>query len=143
MKVLVIVYDGSTLPGEVVRSMVSSASHFMANNSNTIVKQFNEDDLVSIGVKSAVDNIVFDKKNDEVEHAATYIQTRFGGFFKESVKLVLAMAEVKNSGTEESTILKNAISIIVNNSKDPILGLHSITPSVVKVIKEFNSSYHV
>lgn len=142
MKVVTIVYDGTELPSDIISSMVGCMRRFVVEGSNTTVKQFNERDLITLGIKETVSTKA-DNKTQAVEHAANYISTRFGSFLKEPIKLILAMAEVKNSTTEEATILKNAVSIIVENSTNPILKQNEITPSVVKVIKEFNMSYHV
>lgn len=142
MKVVTIVYDGTELPSDIISSMVGCMSRFVVEGSNTTVKQLNEKDLITLGIKDAV-SVRVDNKTTAVEHAANYISTRFGSFLKEPIKLILAMAEVKNSTTEEATILKNAVSIIVENPTNPILKQNEITPSVVKVIKEFNASYHV
>lgn len=142
MKVITIVYDGTELPSDIISSMVGCMSRFVVEGSNTTVKQLNERDLITLGIKNVVSTRT-DNKTQAVEHAANYISTRFGSFLKEPIKLILAMAEVKNSTTEESTILKNAVSIIVENPTNPILKQNEITPSVVKVIKEFNTSYHV
>lgn len=143
MKVVVFVYEGTELPSDIVSSMAAQMSRFAVNASEIVIKKFNEEDLLHMGVQKAVQGIVFDEKNDAVEHAATYISTRFASFFAQPVKLVLAMSEVKNSTTEEATILKNAVSIIVENPTNPILKKNGLTASVVKVIKEFNTSYHV
>lgn len=143
MKVVVVVYDGNELPSDIITSMANQMSRFVVDESKIVIKQYNEEALLHMGVRKAVSSITFDEKNEAIDHACTYLSTRYGSFFKEPVKFVLAMSEVKNSGTNESTILKNAIQIISENPTDPILKKYSITPSVVKTIKEFKTSYHV
>lgn len=143
MKVIAIIYNGTEVPGEVLGVMKNDMSRFVANNSQVVIKTFNESDLINLGIKASVSAITFDEKNDAIEHASNYISTRFGSFLNQPVRLVLAMSEVKNSAVEEATILKNAVSIICENPTNPILKKSGITASVVKVIKEFNTSYNV
>lgn len=143
MKVIAIIYDGSEIPGEILHAMSDEMSRFVVQGSNVVFKKFNENDLVNLGIKNAVSVIAKDPENNPLEHAANYIVTRFGTFLSQPIPLVLAMSEVKNSTTEEAAILKNAVSIIVENPTNPLLKKKGITPSVVKVIKEFNTSYHV
>ena len=52
------------------------------------------------------------------------------------------MSEVKNSLTGEAEILKNAVSIISENSNNPILEKYGLSKTIVKTITEFNTSYH-
>lgn len=143
MKVIAIIYNGAEVPAEILNAMKNDMNRFVANNSQVVFKTFNESDLVNLGIQASVGAITFDAKNDAVENASNYISTRFGSFLNQPVRLVLAMSEVKNSTAEEATILKNAVSIIVENPTNPILKKNGITASVVKVIKEFNTSYNV
>lgn len=141
MKIVAFIYNGTELPSDILSTMSRQMSNFVAASSSITVKKFNEEDLVKLGIKTAVESMP--NKDEALEHAATYISTRFGSFFKTPVTMVLAMSEKKNSTTEEATILKNAVSIIVENLGNPLLKKYDITPSVAKVIKEFSTCYHV
>ena len=76
------------------------------------------------------------------ENAAVYISKKFESVLRKPIKFVLAMSEVKNSLTGEAEILKNAVSIISENSDNPILEKYGLSKTIVKTIAEFNTSYH-
>lgn len=141
MKIVAFIYDGTELPCDIISSMSNQMSRFVKSNSTITVKKLNEEDLVKLGIKEVVNSTP--SKNEALEHAATYMQTRYGTFFKSPVSLVIAMSDVKMSTTDEARILKNAVSIIVENLGNPILKKYEITPSVAKTIKEFSTCYHV
>ena len=97
---------------------------------------------MNLGLKTAVADIKFDSENEAVENAAVYISKKFESVLRKPVRLVLSMSEVKNSATREAQILKNAVSIISENSNNPILEKYGLSKTIVKVIVEFNTSYH-
>jgi hypothetical protein len=142
MKVVVFSYDGSELPRDILGSMTNQMSRFIVAGSSVHVEKFNESDLIQLSVKT-VAGPSKDDKDEAINHAATYISTRFGKFFKEPVMLAVAMSEVKNSSTEEAVVLKNAVQLVLENICNITLKKYGITPSVVKVIKDFSTCYHV
>jgi hypothetical protein len=141
MKLVVFTYDGTELPCDIISSMTNQMTRFVKSGSSITVKKLNEEDLVKLGIKSAV--CLAPSRNEALEQAAIYMQKRFGTFFKNPVSLVVSMSEIKGSTTEEARILKSAVSIIVENLGNPMLKQYDITPSVAKVIKEFSTCYHV
>lgn len=142
MKVVAIIYTGSELDSSAVSEIHKAMNDFAVGGSEIIIKKYNEEDLLNLGLKTAVADIKFDSENEAVENAAVYISKKFGSVLKKPIKLVLAMSEVKNSATREAEILKNAVSIISENSNNPILEKHGLSTTIVKVIVEFNTSYH-
>lgn len=142
MKVVAIIYTGSELNSSAVSEIHKAMNDFAVGGSEIIIKKYNEEDLLNLGLKTAVTDIKFDSENEAVENAAVYISKKFGSVLKKPIKLVLAMSEVKNSATREAEILKNAVSIISENSNNPILEKHGLSTTIVKVIVEFNTSYH-
>ena len=142
MKVVAIIYTGSELDSSAVSEIHKAMNDFAVGGSEIIIKKYNEEDLLNLGLKTAVVDIKFDSENEAVENAAIYISKKFGSVLKKPIKLVLAMSEVKNSATREAEILKNAVSIISENSNNPILEKHGLSTTIVKVIVEFNTSYH-
>lgn len=142
MKVVAIIYTGSELDSSAVSEIHKAMNDFAVGGSEIIIKKYNEEDLLNLGLKTAVTDIKFDSENEAVENAAVYISKKFGSVLKKPIKLVLAMSEVKNSATVEAKILKNAVSIISENSNNPILEKHGLSTTIVKVIVEFNTSYH-
>lgn len=142
MKVVAIIYTGSELDSSAVSEIHKAMNDFAVGGSEIIIKKYNEEDLLNLGLKTAVADIKFDSENEAVENAAIYISKKFGSVLKKPIKLVLAMSEVKNSATVEAKILKNAVSIISENSNNPILEKHGLSTTIVKVIVEFNTSYH-
>lgn len=142
MKVVAIIYTGSELDSSAVSEIHKAMNDFAVGGSEIIIKKYNEEDLLNLGLKTAVADIKFDSENEAVENAAVYISKKFGSVLKKPIKLVLAMSEVKNSTTREAEILKNAVSIISENSNNPILEKHGLSTTIVKVIVEFNTSYH-
>lgn len=142
MKVVVFSYDGSELPRDILGSMTNQMSRFVVAGSSVHVEKFNESDLIQLSVKS-VAGPSKTEKDEALEHAVTYLSTRFGKFFKEPVMLAVAMSEVKNSSTEEAVVLKNAIQIVLENIGNAVLKKYGLTPSVVKVVKDFSTCYHV
>ncbi len=142
MKVIAIIYTGSELDSSAVSEIHKAINDFAVGGSEIVIKKYNEEDLLNLGLKTAVADIKFDSENEAVENAAIYISKKFGSVLKKPIKLVLAMSEVKNSATREAEILKNAVSIISENSNNPILEKHGLSTTIVKVIVEFNTSYH-
>lgn len=142
MKVVAIIYTGSELDGNAVSEIHKAINDFAVGGSEIVIKKYNEEDLLNLGLKTAVADIKFDSENEAVENAAVYISKKFGSVLKKPIKLVLAMSEVKNSATREAEILKNVVSIISENSNNPILEKHGLSTTIVKVIVEFNTSYH-
>ena len=142
MKVVAIIYTGSELDSSAVSEIHKAINDFAVGGSEIVIKKYNEEDLLNLGLKTAVANIKFDNENEAVENAAEYISKRFGSVLRKPVRLVLSMSEVKNSATEEAKILKNAVSIISGNSTNPVLEKYGLSKTIVKVIAEFNTSYY-
>ena len=140
MKVVAIIYTGSELDSNAVSEIHKAINDFAVGGSQIVIKKYNEEDLLNLGLKTAVADIKFDDENKAVENAAVYISRKFESVLRKPVRLVLSMSEVKNS--EEAKILKNAVSIISENSTNPILEKYGLTKTIVKVITEFNTSYH-
>lgn len=140
MKVVAIIYTGSELDSNAVSEIHKAINDFAVGGSQIVIKKYNEEDLLNLGLKQAVTEIKFDNKNEAVENAAVYISKRFESVLRKPVRLVLSMSEVKNS--EEANILKNAVSIISENSTNPILEKYGLSKTIVKVIAEFNTSYY-
>lgn len=142
MKVVAIIYTGSELDSNAVSEIHKAINDFAVGGSQIVINKYNEEDLLNLGLKQAVADIKFDDENKAVENAAVYISKRFESVLRKPVRLVLSMSEVKNSETEEANILKNAVSIISENSTNPILEKYGLSKTIVKVITEFNTSYH-
>lgn len=142
MKVVAIIYTGSELTSSAVSEIHKAINDFAVGGSQIVIKKYNEEDLLNLGLKRAVTDIKFDDENKAVENAAVFISKRFGSVLRKPVRLVLSMSEVKNSATEEAKILKNAVSIISGNSTNPILEKYGLSKTIVKVIAEFNTSYY-
>lgn len=142
MKVVAIIYTGSELDSNAVSEIHKAINDFAVGGSQIVIKKYNEEDLLNLGLKQTVADIKFDNENEAVENAAVYISKKFESALRKPIRLVLSMSEVKNSRTEEAKILKNAVSIISNNSNNPILEKYGLSNTVVKVIEEFNTSYH-
>ena len=142
MKVVAIIYTGSELDSSAVSEIHKAMNDFAVGGSEIVIKKYNEEDLLNLGLKQAVAEIKSDNENEAVENAAVFISKRFGSVLRKPVRLVLSMSEVKNSATVEAKILKNAVSIISENSNNPILEKHGLSTTIVKVIVEFNTSYH-
>lgn len=142
MKVVAIIYTGSELDSNAVSEIHKAINDFAVGGSQIVIKKYNEEDLLNLGLKQTVADIKFDNENEAVENAAVYISKKFGSALRKPIRLVLSMSEVKNSKTEEAKILKNAVSIISNNSNNPILEKYGLSNTIVKVITEFNTSYH-
>ena len=142
MKVVAIIYTGSELSSSAVCEIRKVMDDFAVNGSQIVINKYNEEDLLNLGLKQAVAEIGFDNKNEAVENAAVFISKRFESVLRKPVRLVLSMSEVKNSATEEAKILKNAVSIISNNSTNHILEKYGLSKTIVKVIAEFNTSYY-
>nr|DAJ76256.1 MAG TPA: hypothetical protein [Crassvirales sp.] len=142
MKVVAIIYTGSELDSSAVSEIHKAINDFAVGGSEIVIKKYNEEDLLNLGLKTAVADIKFDSENEAVENAAIYISKKFESVLRKPVRLVLSMSEVKNSATREAEILKNAVSIISENSNNPILEKYGLSKTIVKVIVEFNTSYH-
>lgn len=142
MKVVAIIYTGSELDSSTVSEIHKAINDFAVGGSEIVIKKYNEEDLLNLGLKTAVADIKFDSENEAVENAAIYISKKFESVLRKPVRLVLSMSEVKNSATREAEILKNAVSIISENSNNPILEKYGLSKTIVKVIVEFNTSYH-
>lgn len=142
MKVVAIIYTGSELDSSAVSEIHKAINDFAVGGSEIVIKKYNEEDLLNLGLKTAVADIKFDSENEAVENAAIYISKKFESVLRKPVRLVLSMSEVKNSATREAEILKNAVSIISENSSNPILEKYGLSKTIVKVIVEFNTSYH-
>lgn len=140
MKVVAIIYTGSELDSNAVSEIHKAINDFVVGGSQIVIKKYNEEDLLNLGLKQAVTEIKFDNKNEAVENAAVYISKKFESVLRKPIRLVLSMSEVKNS--EEANILKNAVSIISENSTNPILEKYGLSKTIVKVIAEFNTSYY-
>ena len=144
MNVICVCYDGSEVADETVNSIVAIVTPFAKNKSKVLVKRYDSNDIA--GVISAVSLKTVCCETTEkpvdvaIESAARYISKRFESFFKHHVLLALSMAEVKNSHSEESTIFKNAASIILDNryTYSSVLEKYGITPEIVEVIKNVN-----
>ena len=142
MKVVAIIYTGSELDSSAVSEIHKAINDFAVGGSEIVIKKYNEEDLLNLGLKTAVADIKFDSENEAVENAAVYISKKFESVLRKPVRLVLSMSEVKNSTTREAEILKNAVSIISENSNNPMLERYGLSKTIVKVIVEFNTSYH-
>lgn len=142
MKVVAIIYTGSELDSSAVSEIHKAMNDFAVGGSEIVIKKYNEEDLLNLGLKTAVADIKFDSENEAVENAAVYISKKFESVLRKPVKLVLSMSEIKNSATREAEILKNAVSIISENSNNPILEKYGLSKTIIKVIAEFNTSYH-
>lgn len=142
MKVVAIIYTGSELDSSAVSEIHKAMNDFAVGGSEIVIKKYNEEDLLNLGLKTAVADIKFDSENEAVENAAVYISKKFESVLRKPVRLVLSMSEVKNSATREAEILKNAVSIISENSNNPILEKYGLSKTIIKVIAEFNTSYH-
>lgn len=142
MKVVAIIYTGSELNSSAISEIHKAMNDFAVGGSEIVIKKYNEEDLLNLGLKTAVADIKFDSENEAVENAAIYISKKFESVLRKPVRLVLSMSEVKNSATREAEILKNAVSIISENSNNPILEKYGLSKTIVKVIAEFNTSYH-
>ena len=142
MKVIAIIYTGSELDSSAVSEIHKTINDFAVGGSEIVIKKYNEEDLLNLGLKTAVADIKFDKENEAVENAAKYISKKFESVLRRPIKFVLAMSEVKNSVAGEAEILKNAVSIISENSDNPILEKYGLSKTTVKTITEFNTSYH-
>lgn len=142
MKVVAIIYTGSELDSSAVSEIHKAINDFAVGGSEIVIKKYNEEDLLNLGLKTTVADIKFDSENEAVENAAEYISKNFKSVLRKPVKFVLSMSEVKNSATLEADILKNAVSIISENSNNPILEKYGLSKTIVKVIVEFNTSYH-
>lgn len=142
MKVVAIIYTGSELDSSAVSEIHKAINDFAVGGSEIVIKKYNEEDLLNLGLKTAVADIKFDSENEAIENAAIYISKKFESVLRKPVRLVLSMSEVKNSATREAEILKNAVSIISENSNNPILEKYGLSKTIVKVIVEFNTSYH-
>lgn len=140
MKVVAIIYTGSELSSSAICEIRKALDGFTVDGSQIVINKYNEEDLLNLGLKQAVTEIKFDNENKAVENAAVYISKRFESVLRKPVRLVLSMSEVKNS--EEANILKNAVSIISENSTNPILEKYGLSKTIVKVIAEFNTSYY-
>ena len=140
MKVVAIIYTGSELTSSAVSEIHKAINDFAVGGSQIVIKKYNEEDLLNLGLKRAVADIKFNNENEAVENAAVYISKRFESVLRKPIRLVLSMSEVKNS--EEANILKNAVSIISENSTNPILAKYGLSNTIVKTIIEFNTSYH-
>ncbi len=106
MKVVAIIYTGSELDSSAVSEIHKAINDFAVGGSEIVIKKYNEEDLLNLGLKTAVADIKFDSENEAVENAAVYISKKFGSVLKKPIKLVLAMSEVKNSATVEAKILQ-------------------------------------
>lgn len=142
MKVVAIIYTGSELTSSAVSEIHKAINDFAVGGSQIVIKKYNEEDLLNLGLKTAVADIKFDNENEAVENAAVYISKKFESVLRRPIKFVLAMSEVKNSLTGEAEILKNAVSIISENSDNHILEKYGLSKTIVKTITEFNTSYH-
>lgn len=142
MKVVAIIYTGTELNSNAVSEIHKAINDFAVGGSQIVIKKYNEEDLLNLGLKTAVAGIKSDDENKAVENAAVYISRKFESVLRKPIRLVLSMSEVKNSATEEANILKNAVSIISNNSTNPILEKYGLSKTIVKVIAEFNTSYY-
>lgn len=142
MKVVAIIYTGIELDSSAICEIREALDGFTVDGSQIVINKYNEEDLLNLGLKQAVAEIKFDNENKAVENAAVYISKRFESVLRKPVRLILSMSEVKNSVTEEAEILKNAVSIISENSTNPILAKYGLSNTIVKTIIEFNTSYH-
>ena len=142
MKIVAIIYTGSELSSSAICGIRKVMDGFAVDGSSIVINKYNEEDLLNLGLKTAVADIKFDSENEAVENAAIYISKKFESVLRKPVRLVLSMSEVKNSATEEAKILKNAVSIISGNSTNPILEKYGLSKTIVKVIAEFNTSYY-
>lgn len=141
MKIIAISFEGRQ-PNDVdIQRMIDVVNKFCYAGTKSTIQVYNEDDLRKMCAKVFVQGSN-PTISDAVEQAAIYIEEKYKTVFSDPIKFVLAMAEVKNSLTTESEILKNAISIIVNNQTSTQLKKHGITTKVVSVIKEFSTSYN-
>ena len=142
MKVVAIIYTGSELTSSAVSEIHKAINDFAVGGSQIVIKKYNEEDLLNLGLKTAVADINFNNENEAVENAAEYISKNFKSVLRKPIRFILSMTEVKNSATLEADILKNAVSIISENSNNPILEKYGLSKTIVKTITEFNTSYH-
>lgn len=144
MKVICICYDGSEISDETVNSIVAIVSPFAKDKSKVLVNRYGDKDIADalsvLSSKVVCFKTTENSVGEAVKNAACYIHNRFGSFFKNHVLLALSMVEVKNSHSEESTIFRNAASIILENryAYSTVLKKEGITPEIVGVIKNVN-----
>lgn len=144
MKVVCICYDGSEISDETVNSIVAIVSPFAKNKSKVLVNIYGDKDIADalsvLSSKVVCFKTTEGSVGEAVKNAACYIHKRFGSLFKNNVLLALSMVEVKNSHSEESTIFRNAASIILENryAYSTVLEKDGITPEIVEVIKNVN-----
>lgn len=142
MKVVCICYDGSEISDETANSIVAIVSPFAKDKSKVLVNRYGDKDIADalsvLSSKVVCFKTTEGSVGEAVKNAACYIHNRFGSFFKNHVLLALSMVEVKHS--EESTIFRNAASIILENryAYSTLLEKNGITPEIVEVIKNVN-----
>ena len=134
MKIVAIIYTGSELTSSAVSEIHKAINDFAVGGSQIVIKKYNEEDLLNLGLKTAVADINFDNENEAVENAAEYISKNFKSVLRKPIRFILSMTEVKNSATLEADILKNAVSIISENSTNPILEKYGLSKTIVKTI---------
>lgn len=142
MKVITIIYSGTEVPQELIYEAIKPIMERFASSENVIVSRYNENDLVSMGIKASVKNIVNSSKENEVEQASTYIKGLFRDLFGNKVQLTLGFIEVLNS--QNSKLLRNAINIIYENRKSTTtLNKLGIKSDVLDAIVSFKENYNV
>lgn len=114
MKVVAIVYEGSSIPTQVAMERVKDMLGVYVNNSSAVVvKQYDEEDLLNMGVHSSINSISKTSKEEAIEHSINYIVGKLHDTFGSEVQFTLGLLEVLNSPEKE--MLKKAINIIYDN----------------------------
>ena len=74
MKVVAIIYTGSELTSSAVSEIHKAINDFAVGGSQIVIKKYNEEDLLNLGLKTAVADIKFDNENEAVENAYEIIE---------------------------------------------------------------------
>lgn len=145
MKVITIVYNGSVIPQTTLEEVVTKLlSQYVAYNSNVTVKQYNESDLLNMGVKASVDNISKTSKEEAVEHSINYIVGKLHDTFNSEVQFTLGLLEILKSSEKE--MLKIAIDVIYKNRESinvKTLSAMGMPAKIFSAIISFKRNYYV
>lgn len=142
MKVICITYNGSSINSNTVAAIIKCISGFVVDNS-AVVNTYTEEDMSSLCIKDSVKKIDDSERISATESACIYISKRFGGLFDFPLKMIIAMAELKATGSnEEKAILHNAVKILSNPLiNNALLDKYKISSKITTAIKEFNLTY--
>ena len=94
MKVVAIIYTGSELTSSAVSEIHKAINDFVVGGSQIVIKKYNEEDLLNLGLKTAVADIKFDNENEAVENPAVYISKKFESVLKDMNLSVAAIHSV-------------------------------------------------